>query len=456
MRDMLPTMYSMDILKTSSDVILICGGVRKNVSYIETSFFEFNIKALSVKQLVANTESLKELISPKFLFMKHHVFPIGKNKFGIYGGGGCCFSFGTHINCEFLVFNCSYQVLDDKSLKSFETTAMKELEKEETNVQRVMSPSRAVSGDCMLLEEFAYDDFLNGKVNLDNILRGRTPVKISGYRNGDLSHIWTPDYLKQKCGEKLVSIHKTRQNRLDFVKKNFDYRCIPFRELVDFIYEGDSEGDLYYLRSVGENIRKEVSNIYSSFPEIAKDFTVLEQLPSFIKENLFSTAFRISSKNIQIWTHYDIMDNILCQVSGSKRVVLWHPNEIVNLYVKDTCSEVLDIDNPDLSKYPDFPKGRGMECVLNPGDMLFIPSLWFHNTTTLDESISVNCFWRHLDSKFYNRKDLYGSKDLVMGEESLEKLSGAMESLKELRPHYKNFYLSKMISVLKRELDKEK
>lgn len=36
-------------------------------------------------------------------------------------------------------------------------------------------------------------------------------------------------------------------------------------------------------------------------------------------------------------------------------------------------SEVLDIDSPDLERFPEFVKARRFECVLEPGDLLFIP-----------------------------------------------------------------------------------
>ena len=36
-------------------------------------------------------------------------------------------------------------------------------------------------------------------------------------------------------------------------------------------------------------------------------------------------------------------------------------------------SEVLDVDDPDLTKYPKFAKTTRYECELEPGDILFIP-----------------------------------------------------------------------------------
>ena len=39
-------------------------------------------------------------------------------------------------------------------------------------------------------------------------------------------------------------------------------------------------------------------------------------------------------------------------------------------------SEVLDIDNPDIEKYPLFPCADRYETELQPGDVLFIPGLY--------------------------------------------------------------------------------
>jgi len=77
------------------------------------------------------------------------------------------------------------------------------------------------------------------------------------------------------------------------------------------------------------------------------------------------------------------MDNLLIQVTGQKRVVLFSPRDATKLYLNGDKSEVLDIDNPDLKKYPKFVDAVQYECFMEPGDVLFIPALWFHNVISL-------------------------------------------------------------------------
>ncbi len=121
-------------------------------------------------------------------------------------------------------------------------------------------------------------------------------------------------------------------------------------------------------------MRKDVSMIEESFPELAKDFSLPAWLPhDIVQDNVFSTALRLSSPHIQLWTHYDVMDNVLCNVVGRKRVILWAPEEVDNLYVTGSTSAVTNMDSPNLDKYPRFALAKKVECILEPGDMLFIP-----------------------------------------------------------------------------------
>ncbi len=45
-------------------------------------------------------------------------------------------------------------------------------------------------------------------------------------------------------------------------------------------------------------------------------------------------------------------------------------------------SEVLDVVSPDLKRFPEFVKAKRYECVLEPGDLLFIPGKTNMSTLT--------------------------------------------------------------------------
>ena len=47
--------------------------------------------------------------------------------------------------------------------------------------------------------------------------------------------------------------------------------------------------------------------------------------------------------------------------------------------MKGDKSEIIDVDNPDLTKYPLYINAQRFETELYPGDIVFIPALWLHN-----------------------------------------------------------------------------
>ncbi|XP_011218808.1 tRNA wybutosine-synthesizing protein 5 isoform X2 [Ailuropoda melanoleuca] len=261
----------------------------------------------------------------------------------------------------------------------------------------------------------------------------RKPLVLEGIDLGACTSKWTVDYLSQVGGRKEVKIHVAAVAQMDFISKNFVYRTLPFDKLVQRAAEEKHEEFF---------ISEDVADIRKQFPLLEGDI----KFPKFFREEqFFSSVFRISSPGLQLWTHYDVMDNFLIQVTGKKRVVLFSPRDAQYLYLSGTKSEVLDIDNPDLAKYPLFSKARRYECSLKAGDVLFIPALWFHNVISEEFGVGVNLFWKHLPSECYDKTDTYGNKDPTAASRAAQILDRALKTLAELPEEYRDFYARRMV-----------
>jgi len=90
-------------------------------------------------------------------------------------------------------------------------------------------------------------------------------------------------------------------------------------------------------------------------------------------------------------------------------------------------------------------------------DSLFL-ALWFHNIKSLDTyAVSVNVFWRHLNSDFYEPKDLYGNKDLVPFSRTIGQLSKSLNELeKQLPSVYVDFYARRLRCYLDNYIKEKK
>ncbi|MBN3291791.1 TYW5 protein, partial [Polypterus senegalus] len=276
----------------------------------------------------------------------------------------------------------------------------------------------------------------------------RKPALLKGIDLGSCTEKWTVDYLANNGTDCSVKIHVCNIPQLDFINKNFLYRSLPFSVFVRRAAEDKhmeyfiSEDEKYYLRSLGTDPRKDIADIKFQFPKLAEDF----KLPEYFQtDQFFSSVFRISSCGLQLWTHYDVMDNLLVQVTGRKKVVLFSPQDAAYLYLSGDKSEVLDIDSPDLKKYPEFIKAKRYECCLKPGDVLFIPALWFHNTVAEEFGVGVNVFWKHLPSEFYDKTDTYGNKDPLPAARAMQILDRALKAVDELPEEYQDFYARRMV-----------
>lgn len=251
-----------------------------------------------------------------------------------------------------------------------------------------------------------------------------------------------PAYLKAAEAGNIVSVHVAEGSHLlDFVRKNFTFRHVPFEELVqhteDAVAHYKTHGTLphenWYYRSIAAHMKSERANVWRDFSTLGHDFELPDGAREYIMPRVHQSCLRINAPPLQLWTHYDTFDNVLCQVVGRKRVVMFPPSAFNDLYMNGSSSPVLNLDAPDLYQYPRFIDAckSATEVILAPGDMLYFPANWFHHITTLDDtySISVNVFFNHFDRSDYDPKDLYGNKDIPACVQLRQRIVQAAEQL---------------------------
>lgn len=56
----------------------------------------------------------------------------------------------------------------------------------------------------------------------------------------------------------------------------------------------------------------------------------------------------------------------------------------------------VEVENPDSERFPEFAKAPYLECVLQPGEVLFIPVRHWHYVRSLELSFSVSFWWSWL------------------------------------------------------------
>lgn len=106
----------------------------------------------------------------------------------------------------------------------------------------------------------------------------------------------------------------------------------------------------------------------------------------------------------EIAAHNDIPDNLAVCAVGRRRFTLFPPEVFAELYLgplentpAGRAVSMVDFSNPDFNRFPRFRLAleQAQVAELEPGDALFIPSLWFHHVAALDSfNVLINYWWR--------------------------------------------------------------
>lgn len=175
-----------------------------------------------------------------------------------------------------------------------------------------------------------------------------------------------------------------------YTQEDWGMKLVHFEEFVEkfIVKKSDHVG---YLAQ---------HQLFDQIPELKKDICIPEYCC------LSEAEDSACEPDINAWfgpagtvspLHYDPKHNLLCQVFGRKRVLLYPPKDSENLYPHETTmlfnTAQVDPYCPDYEMYPKFKSTHAIECHLYPGEMLYIPPKWWHHVRSLDTSFSVSFWW---------------------------------------------------------------
>jgi Cupin-like domain len=167
------------------------------------------------------------------------------------------------------------------------------------------------------------------------------------------------------------------------------------------------------FRSLGE--AEDQASVYVGSTAVNSVF------PGLLDENPLD--FGVPNALVSIWmgsrariaAHFDYPDNIAAVVAGRRRFTLFPPEQISNLYVGPVdftpagqAISLVDSQDPDFERFPRYREALAHAQVaeLEPGDALFIPSLWWHQVEGLDDfNVLVNYWWKSVASVQGNPMD---------------------------------------------------
>jgi hypothetical protein len=208
---------------------------------------------------------------------------------------------------------------------------------------------------------------------------------------------WTPESLRQKIGDRTVKL-RTR---------NGDPVSVTVNEYLDFI-DNMRSGDGPYApqNSPVISLRGRPDEVTAA---VNPDFACLLpdlRWPSFVTDENMNSMF-IWFKNMGCYDNRGHLEpnaavNLNLQVRGKKHVWLFPPDDAPRVAARPTREDLFD--PPYFSsgqafyeptpENPEFKDVRCYEAVLEPGDVIHIPTFWYHWFVHYDAyQMNVNCWF---------------------------------------------------------------
>ncbi|RVW48702.1 Lysine-specific demethylase JMJ30 [Vitis vinifera] len=224
---------------------------------------------------------------------------------------------------------------------------------------------------ALSLEGFLCDYFMSGSPVIISDCMGHWPART---RWNDM------DYLKRVAGDRTVPVEV-----INLCVGKTTYPQIGSKSLLHFpsFWRGFSPVTLLNLLTWQIN-------------ELRKDI--------FIPDYCYAGGGELRSLNAWFGPagtvtplHHDPHHNILAQVVGKKYIRLYPASLSEELYpYTETMlcnSSKVDLDNIDEKEFPKVKDLEFQDCILEEGEMLYIPPKWWHYVRSLTTSFSVSFWW---------------------------------------------------------------
>lgn len=194
---------------------------------------------------------------------------------------------------------------------------------------------------------------------------------------------WSPDDLKARFGHLDVEVQAERGANAKYEQDKLKHRrSVRLANFVDQVVAGGATND-YYLTANNESLRR---------PEFAPLLDDIGSLPAFCDRGRLDkeSSFWFGPAGTITPLHHDTLMLLHTQVVGRKRWRFISPLETARLYNYDGVFSAIDLEQPDLDRFPELAEVQVLEVVVEPGETVFLPLGWWHQVASLDVSLSFS------------------------------------------------------------------
>ncbi len=238
-------------------------------------------------------------------------------------------------------------------------------------------------------------DKLSGDEFLEHYYRLNRPVIITGMLEGFPARSkWNLDYFAERFGEREVEVQFGRNDDPKYELNSIAHkRKVKFGDYVQMVRESGASNDFYMTANNDSLNREALTELWDDNGELPEYMAEGGKRQGFF---WFGPAGTVTP------FHHDLTNNFMMQIIGRKRIKLIAPCELPRLNNYRHCFTDVDGNGQiDLQKYPAMAGVPVRECVLEAGEILFLPVGWWHYVEGLDISVTISATHFKWPNDFY-------------------------------------------------------
>ena len=223
---------------------------------------------------------------------------------------------------------------------------------------------------------------------------------------------WTDDYLILQYRNSIESrrVEKSKSNHFMYWNANQRLQIKNYKPPTEIVSNMQFETWLHMaLHADTVKVKNETVHYYfmsNALPGVKKSSFISRDLPLFSSlENNFFISNVVANKGIQCRfgmrgviaeAHYDSGRNMVAMLKGAKRYILNPPHESKKLGLiteqRHPSYRHSSIDWSDVSQATSngFANVNAIDTIVRQGEVLYIPSYWFHYIVSLNYSVQCN------------------------------------------------------------------
>lgn len=226
-----------------------------------------------------------------------------------------------------------------------------------------------------VVDEISKEEFF------EKYLKPRRPVVIKNMaKKWPAYQKWTMEYMKEVVGDVEVPLYDSSKADPS-APINASAAKMKFGDYIDLIQREPTDLRIFLFDPI------------KYAPKLLEDYISPKELMGGFLDKYPNMFF--GGKGSVTFLHFDIdMAHIFhTHFNGRKHILLFDYKWKERLYQIPYATYALedyDIENPDFTKFPALDGVEGIECYLEHGDTLFMPTGWWHWMKYLDGSFSIS------------------------------------------------------------------